>query len=339
MDIAWWRHQMEIFSALLAICAGNSPVPGEFSAQRPVTRSFDVFVDLRPNKRLSKQSWGWWSETPSSSLWRHRNVWYDGHHGYHTIALVSAKQCPNSNKVPWKENPYFVSENAICKILVLFSGFDLSENIFRYSSPVPICHTCQQQIAESCQYYDMHMWLYYISGSASHLIYHDDVMKWKHFPRYWPFVRGIHRSPVNSPHKGQWRGALMFSLVCVWINGWVNNREGSDLRRHRTHYDVTVMCWLMTHTQLAVPTTLSISYQHPNNQGFQSVHLWHGDRALISRSCWRQIITKTLSGEFSGHRCSPLTNGRWSGALTFPLFLIWTICDAVVMHVPVAHFI
>ena len=47
---------------------------------------------------------------------------------------------------------------------------------------------------------------------------HDDVIKWNHFPRYWPFVRGIHRSPVNSPHKGQWRGALMFSLICAWIN-------------------------------------------------------------------------------------------------------------------------
>ena len=53
---SWWRHQMDTFSALLAICAGNSPVPGEFPAQRPVTRSFDVFVHLRLNKRLSKQS-------------------------------------------------------------------------------------------------------------------------------------------------------------------------------------------------------------------------------------------------------------------------------------------
>ena len=70
---------------------------------------------------------------------------------------------------------------------------------------------------------------------------HDDGIKWKHFPRYWPFVRGIHRSPVNPPHKGQWRGALMFSLICVWINGWVNNREAGDLRRYRAHYDVTVM--------------------------------------------------------------------------------------------------
>ena len=70
---AWWRHQMETFSALLATCAGNSPVPGEFPTQRPVTRSFDVYFDLRPNKQLSKQWRGWWFETPSWSLWRHRN--------------------------------------------------------------------------------------------------------------------------------------------------------------------------------------------------------------------------------------------------------------------------
>ena len=69
----------------------------------------------------------------------------------------------------------------------------------------------------------------------------DDVIKWKHFPRHWPFVRGIHRWSVNSPHKGQWREALMFSLICAWMNDW-NNREAGDLRRHRAHYDVTVMC-------------------------------------------------------------------------------------------------
>ena len=69
-------------------------------------------------------------------------------------------------------------------------------------------------------------------------IKHDDATKCKHLPR---FVRGIHRSPVNSPHKGQWRGALMFSLICVWINGWVNNCEAGELMRHRAHHDVTVM--------------------------------------------------------------------------------------------------
>ena len=73
------------------------------------------------------------------------------------------------------------------------------------------------------------------------LVIHDNVIKWKNFPRYCPFVWGIHRSPVNSPNKGQWRGALMFSLICAWINGWVNNREAGDLSCHRAHYDVTVM--------------------------------------------------------------------------------------------------
>ena len=64
-----------------------------------------------------------------------------------------------------------------------------------------------------------------------------DVISWKHFSRYWPFVRGIHRWPVNSPHKGQWRGALIFTLICAWIDSWVHNRKAGD----RTHYDVTVI--------------------------------------------------------------------------------------------------
>ena len=140
----WWRHQMETVSALLAICAGNSPVPGEFPAQRPVTQGFDVFFGLRPDKQLSKQSWGWWFQTPSHSLWRHRNA-----------------------------------------------------------------------------------------GE-----YHDNVIKWKHFPPCWPFARGIYRSPVYSPHKGQRRGALIVSLICASPNGCTNNRDTDDLRRHCA-YDVS----------------------------------------------------------------------------------------------------
>ena len=63
----------------------------------------------------------------------------------------------------------------------------------------------------------------------------------KHFPRCWPFVQWIHWSPVNLPYKCQWRGALIFSLNCAWMNGWVNNDEAGDLRRNRAHYDVTLM--------------------------------------------------------------------------------------------------
>ena len=84
---SWWRHEMETFSALLAICAGNSHVPGKFPAQRQVTRNFDVFFDLRPNKRLSKQPRGWWFETSSWPLWRHRNV-LPWHWGTHVISPV-----------------------------------------------------------------------------------------------------------------------------------------------------------------------------------------------------------------------------------------------------------
>ena len=87
-SISWWRHQMETFSALLAICAGNSPVPGEFPAQRPVTRSFDVLFDLRLNKRLSKQTWGWWFETLSRPLWRNCNV-------------IQSRYQINLSTIPW----------------------------------------------------------------------------------------------------------------------------------------------------------------------------------------------------------------------------------------------
>ena len=85
------------------------------------------------------------------------------------------------------------------------------------------------------------MWSNGRNRKRCHETFHDDVIKWKHFPRHRPFVRGIHQSPVNSPHKGQWRGTLMFSLICARVNCWVKYREAGDLRRHRAHYDVIVM--------------------------------------------------------------------------------------------------
>ena len=102
----------------------------------------------------------------------------------------------------------------------------------------------------------------YVRHSAHINHWHDDVIKWKHFPRDWPFVREIHRSPVNFPHKGQWRGALMFSLIYAWINDWVNNREAGDLKRQHGHYDVIVMelstiIYLTWLEQLAISLGLS----------------------------------------------------------------------------------
>ena len=101
--MSWWRHQMEKFSALLTLCAGNSQVTGEFPAQRPVTRSFDVFFDLRLNERLSKQSWGWWFETPSRSLWRHCNV----------ISSLLWRRCNGSPEVPFINMDQFYPQHGL----------------------------------------------------------------------------------------------------------------------------------------------------------------------------------------------------------------------------------
>ena len=83
----------------------------------------------------------------------------------------------------------------------------------------------------------LHNWSNYIDHGPPH----DGVIKWKYYPHYWPFAKGIHRWPVDSPHKDQWRGTVMCSLICAWANRWANNRDAGDLRTHRAHDDVTVM--------------------------------------------------------------------------------------------------
>ena len=97
--------------------------------------------------------------------------------------------------------------------------------------------------------------------------HHDDVIKWKHLPHYWPFVGGIHRSPVNSPHKGQWCGALMFSLICTWTNSWTNNGDVDDFKHHRAHYDVTVM---HTHTHTHTHTCTFVEAIRITKQTFRN---------------------------------------------------------------------
>ena len=82
----------------------------------------------------------------------------------------------------------------------------------------------------------------FCSQWASNVDTHDDIIKWKHFPCYWPLVQGIHQSSVNSPHKGHWCGDLMCCLFCACTYGWVNNGDTGDVRCHRTHFDFIVMC-------------------------------------------------------------------------------------------------
>ena len=125
---------------------------------------------------------------------------------------------------------------------------------------------------------------------------HDDVIRWKHFPRYWPFARGFHRSPVNSPHKGQWRGALMFSLISARINGCVNNNEAGVLRRPIGHYDVSVM--EVSHYRI----------RPEDKQRLTSHELWPGISAntqrnkhviITSKRCFDVIITCLLRCVFA----------------------------------------
>ena len=101
---------------------------------------------------------------------------------------------------------------------------------------------------------------------------HDCIIKWKHFLHEWPFVRGIHRSLVNSPHKGQRHRALMFSLICIGINDWVNNRETGDLRCDRAHYDVIIILEVYSSTSnvhckqyMHIGLLLYILYQENND--------------------------------------------------------------------------
>ena len=96
-----------------------------------------------------------------------------------------------------------------------------------------ICHNKGQPSKTHLLYSERH-WYYRIL--CNWWCHHMEM-----FPLYWPSVRGIHRSPMASPHKGQWRGTLKFALICAWTNGWANNLDTGDLRCHRAHYDVTVM--------------------------------------------------------------------------------------------------
>ena len=156
---------------------------------------------------------------------------------------------------------------------------------------------------------------------------HDDVIKWKLFPRYWPFVRGIHRSPVNSPHKGQWRGALMFSLISTRLNGWVNNGEAGDLRWYRAHYDVTVMdglgvnlqmynCFLVVKLSLLSLTVCeSFRYLWP----YKADKIWIKLFGFISFKYFvvKSIVNKVYSNicDMSGHTRKYFrenTHSRWN---------------------------
>ena len=184
------------------------------------------------------------------------------------------RQLPTVDSNSIMENLGFRSSSTICLQDIPIDMFRVHVSLnfgTGPNCPCPAClhrHDCGNNMHKAT-YNIQKLWQYYSSKRRfwQHPNTHDDVIKWKHFPRYWPFVQGIHRSPMNYPHKGQWRGALMFSLIYVWINGWVNNREAGDWRRYRAHYDVIVMSkmnnvlcyWRKTNTEFGTCIWIRIS--------------------------------------------------------------------------------
>ena len=173
----WWRHQMETFSALLAFCAGNSPVSGEFPAQRPVTRSFDVFFDLHLIKLLSKHSRGWWFETLSRPLWRHCNEqggisvmewsqqqpchqWSHPHYHVWNVSLIisimwTLVYCSNNSQCPYRNTVYYQLSTALAPNFFSRPAVKLSrpeciqEQILNFAC-LHVCHCLQRTLPRIC---------------------------------------------------------------------------------------------------------------------------------------------------------------------------------------------
>ena len=152
-------------------------------------------------------------------------------------------------------------------------------------------------------------WLWYTLFCCSYV-----TSTWRHqmeiFPHYWPFVKGIHRSPVDSSNKGQWRGALMFSLMCTSTNGWANCRDTGNLRRHGAHCDVTVIISGPMWCIYPYSSVLLLWLEEDMDKitWFHNMVTWW----------WNPCrITDPLFGESSGHQYIPLTKGQLCGALIF----------------------
>ena len=178
------------------------------------------FFDLCLNQQFNKQWRRWCFETLPCSLWRHCNA-------FDSSGPVFCSCFDSSDPVTTMlghntAHDWELRCVGVCDIVSWWDNY--------HETLWDDYHVCKSNT------YHTSFWSHW----APKLFLHDDIIKWKHFPPYWPFVRGIHQSPVKSPHKGHWRGALMFSLIC-WINDFVSNHAAGDFRPHHTHYDVTVM--------------------------------------------------------------------------------------------------
>ena len=153
-----------------------------------------------------------------------------------------------------------------------------------WSKPLCYINKCRSKRYVFCELVFTHQ-----HGDCSH----DYVIKWTHFPCYWPFVREIHRSTMTCPHKGQWYGALIFSLICSRINGWANNGDAGDLRRHRSHYDVIVLITGHVNKSLDIGVEKIIPYMTHNENG-GGRYIWiilnSGYTNVAALTAWRHTF-------------------------------------------------
>ena len=144
--------------------------------------------------------------------------------------------------------------------------------------------------------------------------------------RYWPFVRGIHRWPVDSPHKGHWRGAFMVSLICFWINGWENNRKAGDLRRYRAHYDVIVMMMTSSNRNSSAVTG-EFPSQRPMTRSFDVFFNLLLDKRLSKQSWgwWFETPSRSLWRHCNEERekTPPHTRGVWLRSCAVMKFTVY----------------
>ena len=229
--LTWWRHQMETFSALLAFCEGNSPVPGEFPSQRPVARSSDVFFDLCLKKWLSKQSCGWWFETLPRPLWRHRNgvYVYSNEQSVFFLEIWMRFIAVIIDAKMWTPSAYMVSgigHNCVCRVCSTYDtlhwrhnerdGVSITRLTIAYSTVYSGANQRKHWSSASLAFVQgIHRWpvnsphrwpvtrkmFPFDDVTMSRLSIHTNVMAWKRLPHYWPFVRGIHRSLLKKTSR------------------------------------------------------------------------------------------------------------------------------------------
>ena len=327
---------METYSALLALCAGNSPVTGEFPSQRPVTRSFDVFFDLSLNKRLSKQPWGWWFETASRSLWRHCNEPFSFHDAIMEKCSVGTVARLTGREGKWHTVTIIVEKRyRYIDGLVQDCGISIAnalEILQSCTKPSIYCFPWQISVSGALPMQPL-QWRHNERDGVSHHQPHDCLLN--HFLKAQikkhqssaslTFVRGIHWWPVNSPHKGPvTRKRFPFDYVTMTIvTFYVTSFPGCRLpTRHWLDAQwptrhILRPTWKRKGSEQRMRAGLwTLFSQHWHDSGHDNDPEWHGCFVGFVASPWQTRCLKSQcewletcgdfqdglgEGEFAGH--------------------------------------